>query len=55
MVKITTQKEADELFCEKGEWVYLIEYEDGISIEVAESYLEKWVTIQMPPPSSGGI
>ncbi len=40
--QITTQKEADELLCKKGEWIYTIEYEDGSSIEVPESYLEKY-------------
>jgi hypothetical protein len=40
--KITTQKEADELNCKNGEWIYIVEYEDGSSIEIPECYLEKY-------------
>ena len=43
--KITTQKEADELLCKNGEWIYIVEYEDGKSIEIPESYLEKYEEI----------
>jgi len=38
--KITTQKEANELNCKNGEWIYIVEYEDGTSIEIPESYLD---------------
>jgi hypothetical protein len=38
--KITTQKKADELNCKNGEWIYIVEYEDGSSIEIPESYLD---------------
>jgi hypothetical protein len=39
MNRIITQKGADKLLCKKGEWIYIIEYEDGSSMEVPESFL----------------
>ena len=40
--KVISQKEADQFLCKNGEWIYLIEYEDGSSIEIPELYLEKY-------------
>jgi len=42
--KVSSLKEAEELFCSNGERVYLVEYTDGNSIEVPESYLDKYQT-----------
>jgi len=39
--KILSQKEAGELFCKNQEWIYLVEFEDGSSMEIPECYLEK--------------
>ncbi|NGX56758.1 MAG: hypothetical protein K1060chlam5_01004 [Candidatus Anoxychlamydiales bacterium] len=40
--KIVMEKEANEFFCKIGEWIYIVEFEDGSSIEVPECYLEKY-------------
>ena len=40
--KIITQQEADEFLCKAEDWIYIIEYEDGSSIEVPECYLEPY-------------
>jgi len=44
--QITTEKEAEQLHCKNGEWIYIVEFGDGSSIEVPESYLEKYVEPQ---------
>ena len=41
--QITTDKEAAQLQCSNGEWIYIIEYEDGSSTEIPESFLEEYV------------
>ncbi|GAB4191337.1 MAG: hypothetical protein Tsb0015_13120 [Simkaniaceae bacterium] len=40
MGKIMTIKGAKEYCCQQGEWVYIVEFLDGSSIEIPESYLE---------------
>ena len=40
---IITQEEANKLFCQKGDWIYIVEFDDGSSIEVPECYLEKYI------------
>jgi len=39
--KISTENEAKEFFCEVGDWVYIVEFSDGSSIEVSENHLEE--------------
>lgn len=39
--KITSPEEAKKLYCQKGEWIYIVEYEDGSSTEIPECYLNK--------------
>ena len=41
MTKITSSIGADQFLCSIGDWVYLVEFEDGSDIEIAECYLEK--------------
>jgi len=40
--KIKTQRLVDKYKSEIGTWVYIVEFEDGSSIEVPECYLEKY-------------
>ncbi len=43
MNKIAAKNETNETHCDNWEWLYIIEYEDGSSVEVPESYLEKYI------------
>ena len=40
MDEITTIAEAEEYACAIDEWVYIVEFPDGSSMEIAECYLE---------------
>ena len=34
---------AEHFECQVNDWLYIIEYSDGSSQEIAECYLEKWI------------
>lgn len=40
--RIITENEAKKFECNVGDWVYIIEFEDGSDVEIAERYLEKY-------------
>jgi len=40
--KIKTQKLVDKYKSEIGNWIYIVEFENGSSIEIPERYLEKY-------------
>ena len=40
--QIITENEAGKFGCAVGDCVYIIEFEDGSDIEIAECYLEKY-------------
>lgn len=42
MTKIISNVGAEEFQCNIGDWVYLVEFEDGSDIEIAERYLKKY-------------
>ena len=40
--QILTENEAIKFQCKVGDWVYIIEFEDGSDTEIAECFLEEY-------------
>lgn len=43
--QVTSENEANRFGCKMGDWIYGVEFEDGVGVEVPERFLDKDLTI----------